>query len=209
MGRLAFAARSLTCLRCTSGARRSAQGLPRGGDRGASRDLAPMPGAGVDSIVVLDSHWLVNAGYHVNCGERFKGVYTSNELPHFIRDMAYDYPNASSIASAANAQGIRTRARDGEPRARVRDARSDALHERRPALPRRLGSGLVRMARPRHEPAVLRAGRGDRAVGHDRVFASGSLSHRFNDDGSPEESIFRSAEVLPPGRPVRRSLAPG
>jgi 3,4-dihydroxyphenylacetate 2,3-dioxygenase len=71
---------------------------------------------GVDSIVVLDSHWLVNAGYHVNCGERFKGVYTSNELPHFIRDMAYDYPGNPAlgrlVASAANAQGIRTRAHE-------------------------------------------------------------------------------------------------
>src|SRR5690606_2445884 len=39
----------------------------------------------VDTIVVLDTHWLVNAGYHVNCRPRFTGDYTSNELPHFIR----------------------------------------------------------------------------------------------------------------------------
>ena len=39
---------------------------------------------GVDTLVVFDTHWLVNANYHINCAPHFKGVYTSNELPHFI-----------------------------------------------------------------------------------------------------------------------------
>ena len=47
---------------------------------------------GADTLVVFDVHWLVNAGYHINCAPRFKGVYTSNELPHFIQDMAYECP---------------------------------------------------------------------------------------------------------------------
>ena len=38
---------------------------------------------GVDTIVVFDTHWLVNASYHVNCAPHFKGTYTSNELPTF------------------------------------------------------------------------------------------------------------------------------
>src|SRR6187200_281455 len=62
---------------------------------------------GVDTIVVLDVHWLVNAGYHVNCAPHFHGVYTSHELPHFIRDMGYDYPGDPAlgrlIAERANA----------------------------------------------------------------------------------------------------------
>ena len=40
---------------------------------------------GVDTLVVFDTHWLVNANYHVNCAPRFKGSYTSNEL-HPMRD---------------------------------------------------------------------------------------------------------------------------
>src|SRR3954462_5462951 len=48
--------------------------------------------AGVDTIVVFDTHWLGNANYHVNCGEKFEGRYTSNELPHFISNMAYEFP---------------------------------------------------------------------------------------------------------------------
>ena len=46
--------------------------------------------AGVDTLVVFDTHWLVNANYHINCAPHFKGVYTSNELPHFISNMAFE-----------------------------------------------------------------------------------------------------------------------
>ena len=63
---------------------------------------------GVDTIVVFDVHWLVNADYHVNCAPRFKGVYTSNELPHFIRNMPYDYPG-NPAARASSSASARTR----------------------------------------------------------------------------------------------------
>lgn len=46
---------------------------------------------GVDTIVVFDSHWLVNSAFHINCGAYFKGIYTSHELPHFIQDMQFEY----------------------------------------------------------------------------------------------------------------------
>ena len=34
---------------------------------------------GADTAVVFDVHWLVNSGYHVNCGAQFQGclLYTS------------------------------------------------------------------------------------------------------------------------------------
>lgn len=47
--------------------------------------------AGADTVVVIDTHWLVNAGYHVNSGEHFKGCFTSHEFPHFIQNMEYEY----------------------------------------------------------------------------------------------------------------------
>ena len=68
--------------------------------------------AGVDTIVVFDTHWLVNAGYHINCAPHFQGLYTSNELPHFIANMTYEYdgnPELGRIlAEGANAHGIAT-----------------------------------------------------------------------------------------------------
>lgn len=47
--------------------------------------------AGVDTVVVFDTHWLVNSGFHVNSGEHFKGIFTSHELPHFVKDMEYEH----------------------------------------------------------------------------------------------------------------------
>ena len=69
---------------------------------------------GVDTIVVFDVHWLVNSEYHVNCAPRFAGVYTSNELPHFISNLPYDYPGnprlGHLIAESANELGVKSRA---------------------------------------------------------------------------------------------------
>lgn len=151
---------------------------------------------GVDTIVVFDVHWLVNAGYHVNCAPTFKGVYTSNELPHFIRNMPYEYVGDPTlghlIAGTATAHGVHTRAHDQttlgleygtlvpmrymneDRRFRVVSiAAWCAWHDLQDS--RRLGA------------AVLEAiEKSDSTVA---VLASGSLSHRFNDNGSPEESI--------------------
>ncbi|MGH6609400.1 MAG: 3,4-dihydroxyphenylacetate 2,3-dioxygenase, partial [Burkholderiaceae bacterium] len=69
---------------------------------------------GVDTIVVFDVHWLVNSEYHINCAPRFAGCYTSNELPHFIKNMEYEYPGnpglGIAIAEAANEMGVKSRA---------------------------------------------------------------------------------------------------
>ncbi|GAB4361532.1 MAG: 3,4-dihydroxyphenylacetate 2,3-dioxygenase [Oricola sp.] len=46
---------------------------------------------GADTAVICDTHWLVNAGYHINANHRFKGVYTSNEFPQFIQDLEFDF----------------------------------------------------------------------------------------------------------------------
>jgi 3,4-dihydroxyphenylacetate 2,3-dioxygenase len=152
---------------------------------------------GVDTIVVLDVHWLVNAGYHVNCGPRFHGVYTSHELPHFIRDMRYDYPGDPAlgrlIAERANAAGIRTRAHEME----------SLQLEYGTLVPMRYmnGDGRFRVVSVAAWCAWHDFDRSRRfgiALGEAitqsaatvAVLASGSLSHRFNDDGSAEESMF-------------------
>jgi hypothetical protein len=71
---------------------------------------------GVDTIVVFDTHWLVNANYHVNCAPHFKGLYTSNELPHFISNMSYGFPGNPALgqllAETANELGVETLAHD-------------------------------------------------------------------------------------------------
>jgi 3,4-dihydroxyphenylacetate 2,3-dioxygenase len=62
--------------------------------------------------VVLDTHWLVNAGYHVNANHRFKGLFTSHEFPQFIRDLPYEYEGNAAlgdlIAETATKDGVYT-----------------------------------------------------------------------------------------------------
>lgn len=66
---------------------------------------------GVDTVIVFDTHWLVNSAYHINCGAHFKGTYTSNELPHFIHDMEFEHTGnpelGMMIAEEAKKLGVR------------------------------------------------------------------------------------------------------
>ena len=152
----------------------------------------------VDTIVVSDVHWLVNAGYHVNCNARFEGVYTSNELPHFIQDMRYAYPGNPAlgrrIAETATARGVFTRAHEidsleleygtlvpmrymnGDQHFKVVSVAGwCAWHELDES--RRFGAALLEAIEASDSTVAF--------------LASGSLSHRFNDNGSPEGAIHQ------------------
>ncbi|WP_206998348.1 3,4-dihydroxyphenylacetate 2,3-dioxygenase [Trinickia mobilis] len=151
---------------------------------------------GVDTIVVSDTHWLVNAGYHVNCNSRFAGTYTSNELPHFIKNMTYAYPGNPElgrlIAATATGHGVFTRAHE-----------IDSLElEYGTLVPMRYMNGdqhfkVVSIAgwcawHPLDESRRFGAALKEAIEASDSnvaFFASGSLSHRFNDNNSPEEAI--------------------
>ncbi len=68
--------------------------------------------AGADTVVVIDSHWMVNAGYHINAKDRFEGTYASNEFPQFIGRLDYDFPGnpelGDLIAAHASRKGAYT-----------------------------------------------------------------------------------------------------
>lgn len=154
--------------------------------------------AGADTLLVFDVHWLVNSGYHVNCCSRFKGLYSSNELPHFIKDMAYEYPGnpelGELIAECANRRGIGTRAHQVQSLGLeygtlvpcrymntdrhfkvVSVAAWCAWHDLNDS--REFGAA-VREAIVKSEYKVA-------------VLASGSLSHRFNDNTGAGDRIFQ------------------
>ena len=146
---------------------------------------------GVDTIVVADTHWLVNAGYHFNCAAHFKGIYTSNELPHFISNMPYEYDGnpelGALLARACTAAGV------------------PALAHRDTTLPLEYGTlvpmrymnadrhykvvslSALCMVHYLHESArlgwALRRAIEDEYDGTVAFFASGSLSHRFAQNG--------------------------
>jgi 3,4-dihydroxyphenylacetate 2,3-dioxygenase len=154
---------------------------------------------GVDTLVVFDSHWLVNAGYHVNCAPRFQGVYTSNELPHFIANMAYDAPGNPALgrllASCCSEMGVETLAHDAttlapeygtlvplrymNPDRHFRVVSVSALctaHYLDDSA--RLGWAMRRAVEMHYDGTVA-------------FLASGSLSHRFAQNGLAPEYAFR------------------
>ena len=67
---------------------------------------------GADTVVICDTHWVINAGFHINANKRFEGVFTSNEFPQFIRNLEYDYQGnpelGDAIAKAASDMGVYT-----------------------------------------------------------------------------------------------------
>lgn len=65
----------------------------------------------VDTFIICDTHWLVNQGFHISGTAHMAGTFASNELPHMLHGMPYDYygdPELGHIiAEEARADDIR------------------------------------------------------------------------------------------------------
>jgi 3,4-dihydroxyphenylacetate 2,3-dioxygenase len=59
----------------------------------------------VDTFVVFDMHWMSNFGFHINANAVHKGVYTSNEAPHMIQNMEYEYRGNPGLGDAIAKHG--------------------------------------------------------------------------------------------------------
>lgn len=71
---------------------------------------------GADTFLVADTHWLNSIGFHLNGKERHHATYVSHELPHFIHDLAYDYPGDPELAELVREEIV-----TGGQKARVHD----------------------------------------------------------------------------------------
>ena len=71
---------------------------------------------GAETFLIFDTHWIVNQGFHVNAKARHEGVFTSGEMPHMVRDLAYSYEGdpelATAVADAVLAANMRAVAHD-------------------------------------------------------------------------------------------------
>jgi len=151
----------------------------------------------VDTVVVFDVHWLVNSGYHINCHDRFEGIYTSNELPHFIKDMEFSYEGnpalGRAIAECANRRGVKTRAHEIKS---LELEYGTLVPMRYMNQDKRFKVVSVAAWCPWHDlddsrlfgEAVLEAI--EQSDSNVMVLASGSLSHRFHDNRDAEAGIF-------------------
>jgi len=155
---------------------------------------------GVDTIVVFDTHWLVNSGYHINNAPHFRGVYTSNELPHFIKNLPYEYDGnielGELIAKRSLEAGINVRAH----------ADTTLALEYGTLVPMRYMNSdrafkVVSISAMCQVHSLDESGRFGAAVrkaieddydGKVAVFASGSLSHRFAQNGVSENYLFKT-----------------
>lgn len=154
---------------------------------------------GVDTIVVFDTHWLVNSGYHINNAPHFEGVYTSNELPHFIKNMPFSYEGnvelGDLIAKAATDAGVPTRAHSETTLAMeygtlvpMRYMNEDKqfkvvsisamcqVHDLEDSA--KLGAALRKAIEEDYDGTVA-------------IFASGSLSHRFAQNGVADQFLHK------------------
>ncbi|MBN9145851.1 MULTISPECIES: 3,4-dihydroxyphenylacetate 2,3-dioxygenase [unclassified Novosphingobium] len=145
--------------------------------------------AGAETLIVLDTHWLSNAGYHVNCASRFDGVYSSSEFPTQLKDLEYHAPGdpelGHAIAAAASAAGVPTFAHENKAMW-LEYGTLVPLHfmntgDRLKVVSMSGWLAWASIDESRKVGAALRAAieASDRKVA---VLASGSLSHRIHDN---------------------------
>lgn len=154
---------------------------------------------GVDTVVIFDTHWLVNSGYHINCSPHWQGVYTSNELPHFIKNLPFDLHGNPElgrlIGEQASADGVFTRVHDATSLAPeygtlvpMRYMNADnafkvvsvaallTVHSLQDSIS--FGRSVRRAIEQHYDGTVA-------------VLASGSLSHRFAQNGVAEQYLHK------------------
>ncbi|MDP2064916.1 MAG: 3,4-dihydroxyphenylacetate 2,3-dioxygenase [Burkholderiaceae bacterium] len=154
---------------------------------------------GVDTIVVFDTHWLVNASYHINCAPHFKGLYTSNELPHFISNMAFEFagnpPLGQLMARACNALGVETLAHDATTLNPEYGTLVPMRYMNTDQHFKVVSVSALCMAHYLNDSArlgwAIRRAIEDDYDGTVAIFASGSLSHRFAQNGLAPEYAFK------------------
>ena len=154
---------------------------------------------GVDTLVVFDTHWLVNASYHVNCAPHFKGLYTSNELPHFIANMPFECPGNPALgqllAQACNAQGVETLAHDATTLGPEYGTLVPLRYMNADQHFKVVSVSALCMAHYLNDSArlgwAMRRAVEQHYDGTVAFLASGSLSHRFAQNGLAPEFAFK------------------
>ena len=154
---------------------------------------------GVDTLVVFDTHWLVNASYHINCAPHFKGTYTSNELPHFIANMPFECNGnpelGQLLARACNAHGVETLAHDATTLAPEYGTLVPLRYMNPDQYFKVVSVSALCMAHYLNDSVrlgwAMRQAVEQHYDGTVAFLASGSLSHRFAQNGLAPEYAFK------------------
>jgi len=157
--------------------------------------------AGVDTVVIADTHWLVNAGYHINANTDCSGIYTSTEFPHFIRNLEYRYTGdaelGTAIAATATGMGTFTRCHTDVPSLGLQYGTLVPLRFMGIEEPVRIVSIAAWIYDAALEESRIMGEAIRRAVeDSDRnvaFLASGSLSHRIAPNKVVDDYLFRNS----------------
>jgi 3,4-dihydroxyphenylacetate 2,3-dioxygenase len=154
---------------------------------------------GVDTLVVFDTHWLVNANYHINCAPHFKGIYTSNELPHFISNMPFECPGnpelGQILAQTCNEFGVETLAHPATSLAPEYGTLVPMRYMNADQHFKVVSVSALCTVHYLNDSArlgwAMRKAIEDHYDGKVAFLASGSLSHRFAQNGLAPEFAFK------------------
>jgi 3,4-dihydroxyphenylacetate 2,3-dioxygenase len=141
----------------------------------------------------------VNAGYHVNCAPHFSGTYTSNELPHFISNMPFDAPGNPALgrllAETCRAHGVETLAHDATTLQPEYGTLVPLRYMNADRHFRVVSVSALCMAHYLDDSArlgwAMRRAVEDHYDGTVAFLGSGSLSHRFAQNGLAPDYAFR------------------
>jgi 3,4-dihydroxyphenylacetate 2,3-dioxygenase len=143
---------------------------------------------GVDTLVVFDTHWLVNASYHINCAPHFKGLYTSNELPG-------NAPLGRLLARVCEEHGVETLAHDATTLAPEYGTLVPLRYMNADQHFKVVSVSALCMVHYLNDSArlgwAMRRAVEDHYDGKVAFLASGSLSHRFAQNGLAPDYAHR------------------
>lgn len=165
--------------------------------RGAGRDTSLIAGfaelrrrldaVAPDTLVIFDTHWFTTNLHLVAGAPRYRGSYTSSELPFALSRVPYDYAGAPELAAAVERVAVERSiaARNVEDETLVPQYATLNLVAKLRRGEKILSVGSCQTAAFRHylEMGEVIGEAIRRTPGRVALLASGALSHRFNDLG--------------------------
>jgi 3,4-dihydroxyphenylacetate 2,3-dioxygenase len=162
-----------------------------------------------ETYALIDTHWFTTLEYILNANERLTGVYTSDEIPQMIHELAYDYPGdpqlARTIETFARERGIRVMAA-AYPHLPVHYPTLNVMHYFNPGGRRRVLSISVCQTASIHNDLAFGEMLAEAIRASERrvvLIAAGGLSHRFWDyDRLLQRASASPEDISAPGNRI-------
>ncbi len=153
----------------------------------------------VDTIVISDTHWLVNSGYHINAKPEMKGTFTSTEFPQFLSNLPFSHIGdpefGQLIADTATTMGTHTLCHHEIPSLNLMYGTLVPLHFMEIGEDIKVVSiagwmydASIDESKTMGEAVMQAARQSDRRVA---FLASGSLSHRIPPNQEAADHLFK------------------